>query len=580
LQCVTIKTTTTTLKDLKMKTFTTTTAPTSKNTFTMKKIFTAMVLLLSLYGSAQTTTTVTYPATSAIFANPDRGLYKFTAASSGSYQLLNQSTVTNYRLNDKITLLYREFRLEDFKNGPISASFLANMQSDFNIIRNAGMKCIIRFTYSNNESVAQRDATKATILSHIQQLKPMLQSNVDIISMMQAGFIGTWGEWYYTSQAEFGGGGYNNSSMTAANISNRREVLEAMLSALPSSRMIQVRTPAFKRDLYTTTALSDSQGYNGTSAARIGHFNDCFLASSDDYGTYVNTTTEYPYLAQDTKFTPMGGETCAVNSPRSDCSSAITEMAKFHWSFLNVDYHTGVIGGFQSNNCFTEIQNRLGYRFELVNGVFPQSASIGNAMAITLKIKNNGFSTPFNERKVYLVLRNASTNQEYTVALNTNPRLWASGVQQTITENVTLPTNMVAGSYKLYLKLPDTDQALSTRPEYSVRMANESTWESNTGYNNLMHTVSVGSSLGVDDNTALQMNIYPVPADNELIIEFAAINDYKVSVYNALGQKVDLNSTMTTNKMTLNTQGLSNGVYFVQFQSNERKDTKRIIVNH
>ena len=177
-------------------------------------------------------------------------------------------------------------------------------------------------------------------------------------------------------------------------------------------------------------------------------------------------------------------------------------------------------------------------------------------------------------------MRNASSNQEYTIALNTNPRLWASGVQQTITENVTLPANMVAGSYKLYLKLPDTDQALSTRPEYSVRMANESTWESNTGYNNLMHTVNIGTSLGVNDNTALEMNIYPVPTDNELIIEFAAINDYKVSVYNSLGQKVDLNATVTTNKMTLNTQGLSNGVYFVQFQNNERKDTKRIIVNH
>ena len=149
----------------------------------------------------------------------------------------------------------------------------------------------------------------------------------------------------------------------ATDYANRKEVVDALLSALPDSRMVQIRTPSLKQKTYnSTTALSQSQAFNKSNMARIGHHNDCFLASSNDFGTYNNTSTEYSYLEQETKFTPMGGETCAVNEPRSQCPTALAEMQKFHWSYLNFDYHPTVISGFQTNNCFPEIQNRLGYR--------------------------------------------------------------------------------------------------------------------------------------------------------------------------------------------------------------------------
>ena len=31
------------------------------------------------------------------------------------------------------------------------------------------------------------------------QLKPVLQKNEDVIFVLQAGFVGAWGEWYYTT---------------------------------------------------------------------------------------------------------------------------------------------------------------------------------------------------------------------------------------------------------------------------------------------------------------------------------------------------------------------------------------------
>jgi hypothetical protein len=538
----------------------------------MNNYFIALMLLLSYYGSAQLTSTITYSPTAIVINNPERGFYRHTETHSSGYTNLDQTTLNGFRSNNT-TLILRVFYLENFISTPISSTYLNAMQADFNKIRNAGLKCVVRFAYSDSENSKNRDASKAQILSHILQLKPLLETNADIISVMQAGFIGSWGEWYYTD--------YFGINPTATDYTNRKEVIDAILSALPNSRMIQLRTPLLKQKTFnTTTALTQSQAYNNSNIARVGHHNDCFLASPDDFGTYSNVSSEYTYLAQETKYTPMGGETCAVNEPRSACPTALSEMEKFHWSYLNLDYNPNVISGFQSGDCFKDIQNRLGYRFELVSGLFPQTATIGSTMNITLKIKNNGFAALYNPRMAYLVFRNTSDNQEYAITLNTNPRLWASGVTQTITENLTLPADIVAGNYKLYLKIPDSNEALSKRPEYSIRMANESVWESTTGYNSLMHTISVGSSLALIDHTFSDLKLYPVPTDNELIVELNTISDYTITIYNFLGQRVGQSNILNTNKAIVNTQNLNNGIYFVQFQNQEIKTTKKIIVKH
>ena len=538
----------------------------------MNNYFIALMLLLSYHGSAQLTSTITYSPTAIVINNPERGFYRHTETHSSGYTNLDQTALNGYRSNNT-TLILRVFYLENFISAPISSAYLNAMQADFNKIRIAGLKCVVRFAYSDSDTAKQRDASKAQILSHILQLKPLLETNADIISVMQAGFIGSWGEWYYTD--------YFGINPTATDYANRKEVIDAILSALPNSRMIQVRTPLLKQKTFnTTTALTQSQAYNNSALARVGHHNDCFLASPDDFGTYSNVSSEYAYLAQETKYTPMGGETCAVNEPRSACPTALSEMEKFHWSYLNLDYNPNVISGFQSGDCFKDIQNRLGYRFELLSGLFPQTATIGSAINITLKIKNNGFAAPYNPRMVYLVFRSTSNNQEYAITFNTNPRLWAGGVTQTISENLTLPADIVAGNYKLYLKIPDSNEALSKRPEYSIRMANESVWESATGYNSLMHTISVGGSLALIDQAFSEMKLYPVPTDNELIVELNTISDYSITIYNFIGQRVGQSDIVNTNKLILNTQNLNNGIYFVQFQNKESITTKKIIVKH
>ena len=546
----------------------------------MKNLLTLLGVLLFFSGSAQTAS-VTYTASSAVISNPERGFYKYSSAHSDSYSVLNQTTLNNYRLNNNITLLYRYFYLEAFTTAPISASYLANMQTDFDRVRNAGMKIIIRFAYSDDENAEPRDAKKATMLSHINQLKPILIANSDVISVVQAGFIGTWGEWYYTSQSEFGGSGYNGGSTTSANMNHRKDILTAILAAVPVGRQVMVRKPSFKQDMYdTSNALTTAQAFNGSALARIAHHNDCFLASDNDYGTYDNPATDYPYLAQETKFLAMGGETCELNAPRTDCTNAVAEMAQLHWSFLNSDYNVSVLNNLTEEGCMTDITKKLGYRFELKTGTFPQTAVAGSTMSVTIKVKNVGFASPFNQRTLYMVLKNTVTNQVYSVPMAADPRFWLGPNEITITENIQLPSTLSAGSYKLYLHLPDAAASLSMRPEYAVRFANESTWESTTGFNNLNHTISVTSLLGVADNTKLDMAIYPVPANDQLIVEMDGLSEFTTTVYNSLGQNVTITPISEGNKLTFETSNLSNGLYFVEFKNGTIRDVRKIVVRH
>ncbi len=160
--------------------------------------------------------------------------------------------------------------------------------------------------------------------------------------------------------------------------------------------------------------------------------------------------------------------------------------------------------------------------------------------------------------------------------MDADPRYWLGS--KSITENLTLPTDIVPGSYKMYLHLPDVESSIATRPEYAVRFANTNMWESSTGYNDLNHTVIVNQALSVADNARLNVVLYPVPADNILNVEMDAAEDYKFTIYNSLGQQIKLNSTQSGNKVSFDTQSLSNGIYFIQFENGQTNDSRRFVI--
>jgi len=257
-------------------------------------------------------------------------------------------------------------------------------------------------------------------------------------------------------------------------------------------------------------------------------------------------------------------------------------MAKFHWSFLNNDYHPGVITAFQTENCFTDIQKNLGYRFVLNSAIFPEAISLnGGILPVTIKLRNEGYASPFNKRNAYIILKNLTTNQIYSLPLQADPRKWLGPNEITISENLTLPANLTAGNFKLYLSLPDEAPSLATRPEYAIRLANDNVWESISGYNSLNYTLNVTNLLGVAANSKLDLTIFPVPTQNELTIQMPNLNEYDVTVFNALGQQIKPSSSrLDNNSMTIDTHSLADGLYFVEFTKDSFQDTRKIVVKH
>ena len=286
--------------------------------------------------------------------------------------------------------------------------------------------------------------------------------------------------------------------------SARKAVLDKLLEALPEGRVVQVRTPQYKQEYLRlngkpTTALTAANAYTNGIAARIGHHNDCFMASETDYGTYQNVTEDKKYLGQEGLYLPMGGETCPPDgvSP-ADCSKAQEEMRNLRWSYLNSDYYKGVNDRWIAQGCMDKIKREMGYRFVLTSGEYTTNVTPGHLLKVVLRVKNEGYAAPFNPRAVELVLRNVSDQTTYVLPLDVDPRKWKPDMESTIEIEAGLPTDMPIGDYDIYLNLPDPMETLRDNPDYSIQLANEGVWEAETGYNSLLMRINVTSDEKTD----------------------------------------------------------------------------------
>jgi hypothetical protein len=461
------------------------------------------------------------------FLNPERGFYRPFGTMASNFTPLNAETLLNLRKPNPAaggyevasSLTYRSYQFDTFRDKPISNEILIAIQKDMDIIREIGNKIVLRFSYSSNCCDPPfNDAPKAIILEHLDQLKPVLEKNKDVIAVVQMGLIGPWGEQYYSDFF----GDLEHGPVTNQNWLDRSEVINKLLEVVPVSRMIQVRAPYYKlRNFDGVNAhpenakpLTIENAYNGTPIARIGHHNDCILANYDDYWTY-NSFHEFPavsdtlnlkkYVAAETKFLVFGGETCPggdkdedVYSPYNDCNSdgggAQTYLKRFHTSFLNTAW-SGAVNGDWANKCIDEIKRNLGYRFVLKRGLFPTKIKNDKEFQLELDILNEGYASNYNYRFVELILRNKEDQKVYKTKIDVDPRYWFTDELQQIKLSLVWAQKLPKGHYKLFLSLPDPEPTIYNRAEYAIRLASKlkakSIWDASTGWNLLSSDIEV-----------------------------------------------------------------------------------------
>lgn len=561
-----------------------------------------LIFILSFVGShaqAQTDPLIEYdyPVSDEIFINPERGFFTYNEAVPGN-PVMSASALRANREQGR-SMIWRLYTIPSFRNSDFTDAFLNQLRGDFAAMREAGVKCILRFRYST--AIGEADAPLDQVLRHIEQLVPIFEENYDVITVLNAGFIGAWGEWHAST----------NNLTTVANM---RTILYALIDALPE-RSVQIRYPQAKQQIFgNTVPVSAEEAFNGSYKSRSGHNNDCFVASATDVGTYRGSiVAEKNYLHLDTRYTSMGGETC---NPRPEwtnygCARAMTELAQMRWSTLNTNYSRITLDRWVDEGCMPDVERRLGYRLAALNGAFNETVAPGSPFTFNLDLTNLGFAAPMNRRGLQVLLRDLFDPEVmFEVNLPEDPRFWLGGDTIQLRHQIRLPDDIPDSIYELLLNLPDPMPLLRNNPDFSIRLANPDMWDAEFGFNRLSHLLVVDSdhpaesftgtldfvpfgtstsigdkSTGAQSPSGIELHPnYPNPFNptTEIGYRLASPMTVKLTVFDLLGREikvlVDQNKPAGDHRATFDASGLSSGIYLYQLQTSTDMITKSMIL--
>ena len=397
----------------------------------------------------------------------------------------------DYFAYDGVTVAQSYVFLMKYQDGrDLPPEKLADIECFFRKLRESGAKALLRFAYEL--SPAFDGPTGATILKHLSQLAPLIRANSDVIYVLQSGFIGKFGEWH------------NSFHHLQDDFAFHNDLFETVLEVLPPERRTMVRYPVIKQRLYGDAPLTESEAFANTPRARIGHFNDGFLANETHGGTFGRDDSphspehDFAYLAAEGKFLPMDGELFwrdAAGHPALP-TEAVRLLHKWHydtlsfvhgncafegkdgysidiWKRVPVDplflkdsglpvpdgYFTDAEGRFVWRSYYEYIRDLLGYRIELQSLEYEIS---DGRMTGEITLANKGFSAPANPRPAFLKVGDEAH------LLATDIRRWYSGETQVLSFDVPVP----AAPCEIGLWMPDAAPSLSADPRYALRCAN------------------------------------------------------------------------------------------------------------
>ncbi|MBP2161606.1 MULTISPECIES: DUF4832 domain-containing protein [Asticcacaulis] len=426
------------------------------------------------------------------FANPERGFYR--AAQSDFDQLTAASVAEAYAAGFR--LMYVRINLERYRDADIPAAYLDRLEAAFATARAGGVKLIVRATYNyprgETEYRDAQDAPLARVKGHLLQLKPVFSRNADVISVVQAGFIGAWGEWHTSS-----------NNLTTPD--NRTRIRDALLDAVPATRFIQFRYPPYLQDWTPGLPALDKAV---TGAFRLGFHNDCFLASQTDVGTFDEDAAaragQQAYLDQLGDLAPFGGETCNPAddpgaTPRTACADILAEGARYNLTYLNDGYYRRLFhDNWTKEGCMAEVRRSMGYRLGLVSVSHPTAATRGSDLTLQIVVRNSGWARLYNPRPIQVVLRDPVSGALRRIeARGADARRWLPGAEATETLTITLPADVAVGTKEMWLALPDADSRLGNDGRYAIRPANADDPAIGQGWDATFGAFALGTKIDI-----------------------------------------------------------------------------------
>ncbi|MCK5458194.1 MAG: DUF4832 domain-containing protein, partial [Melioribacteraceae bacterium] len=412
-------------------------------------------------------------------------------------------TTLNQFKSEGITLTSAYCYLNDFSNKPLSDERIALIQQSLDRYRQAGIKIMLRFAYEEN-SLRKKGPTFEMILTHLEQLAPLIKRNKDIIYTMQATFIGAFGEWH------------NSTHYIEEDHSNLEKLVKRELEILPKDRMLQLRVLAkSKRWIFgdSLMLIDESNAFSGKPEARIGFGDMGFLSEDDDGGTwteppfYANAgNPEFDYVTKISPYIVVTGEPYWKDvGGQIGGKSAIRRLRLHHWSSLSITqtysgfydekrysidhwmetliseedikgerlplsdgYFKSYEGKPVERTAFEYIRDHLGYRIELQSAKFSKEVTRNKTLSVEIELINRGFATLINPRPVYFALINTSGEIVLTQKSDANPQTWQpykpgdldyKPLTHSFEGDISIK-QIKNGEYMLGLWLPDADESI------------------------------------------------------------------------------------------------------------------------
>ncbi len=447
----------------------------------MKKRFTAIILsvLIIAAGFAACGKTnagekhvqdLNYEESIEEISNPDQGFYRPVYVKINENGAMYNKDVINsqtqlYHLRCDISAFSEAVNKAADK--PVTDEALKGLDALLFCLKENDKNAIVRFAYDPGYSgSADKEPALDVMLGHVESVCSVLNRYVNTVTAIETGLIGPWGEMHTSA---------------AANPAHITPIINAFLTAA-SEIPVLVRTPEM---IYNYINVSEDKVEEisispDEKAYRLGLYNDGYLGSESDLGTYSNRERDINFLSVQNAHLPFGGEVTVPDSPLHNIEACLPEMNKIHLSYLNTEWDNRVIEKWKktfyteacglekqyyNKTAFTYIQNRLGYRFVLKNSVFTYSAT-SEKLNVRLKLQNLGFGNLNRNKRAKLIFTDSTGAAAFIADYG------EIAVKDELEFNV--EHGLESGKYDVYLRI--YGEELQSAPLYCVKFANDGLW--------------------------------------------------------------------------------------------------------
>ena len=458
-----------------------------------------------------------------IFFNPDMGFYsavKVKIDTRGNItnidevnEEINHSVeeISSYNSSYHFNLINLEVDLSAFSGRvnksksdiALTENHLKELEAVLDSLYEKEKTTVIRFAYDpdfSNKLVSYREDGKSYkacepldfqyILDAVDVICRVLKRHLKVLTALQCGMLGPWGEMHTTFYAESPKNGKPRGYLV--------EVIKEFMKGLKGCDLpLLVRQPQF---IYCY--LTDSADYDvsyippaksfsyGDDLYRLGIYNDAYLANEGDSGTFVTIDgrqAEIDFLEPYTNHTPYGGELIGLYGLKD----GVSQLQNVHLSFLNIGWKEDCLKKLDSSaftyngeRIFKYLLKYMGYRYLITSSTFDYYQG-GKKIGIKLAVKNEGLaSLPYHRKKtvrLYFIPQGSEITGNESFITGKGDAFYG---QTEMYFSADL-SHLSSGSYDLYAAFCDEESG-----KYVLRFANE-------GWNEKLRAVKIGSNLSV-----------------------------------------------------------------------------------